>query len=165
MPATYEPIATTTLGSSTANVTFSSIAASWTDIRVVIVPVVTGTTARNIKMTLNNDTAANYSLTRVGGNGTTASTSVVSANTEWTFNWANGVSDVPTLYTVDIFSYAGSTYKTSLAMGNMDKNGAGTVQAFVQLWRSTAAITSIKLFSDINFESGSTFTLYGIKAA
>ena len=32
--ATYEPIATTTLGSAAADITFSSIASTWTDLRI-----------------------------------------------------------------------------------------------------------------------------------
>ena len=37
MPATYEPIATTTLGSAATNITFSSIPATYTDLRLVLV--------------------------------------------------------------------------------------------------------------------------------
>jgi hypothetical protein len=37
MPATYEPIATTTLGTAAAFITFSSIPATYTDLRLVIV--------------------------------------------------------------------------------------------------------------------------------
>ena len=37
MPATYEPIATTTLGSAAASITFSSIAGTYTDLRLVMV--------------------------------------------------------------------------------------------------------------------------------
>jgi hypothetical protein len=36
MAATYEPIATQTLGSAATSITFSSIAADWTDLRLVL---------------------------------------------------------------------------------------------------------------------------------
>jgi hypothetical protein len=43
--------------------------------------------------------------------------------------------------------------------------GSGT-QELVGLWRNTAAINAIKFYSaGSNFSIGSTFTLYGIKAA
>ena len=71
MPATYEKIATTTLGSAAADITFSSIASSWTDIRLVF----TGTSSvdySNLFCRLNSDTGTNYSLTRLSGDGSTA---------------------------------------------------------------------------------------------
>jgi hypothetical protein len=56
-----------------------------------------------------------------------------------------------------------TTYKTALARTSED----GVAAAYVGLWRSTSAITSITIDkgSSDNFASGSTFTLYGIKAA
>jgi hypothetical protein len=57
-----------------------------------------------------------------------------------------------------------TTYKTAISRGSESVNG---VMAIVVLWRKTPeAITSILLKpSTGNFDIGSTFTLYGIKAA
>jgi len=46
-------------------------------------------------------------------------------------------------------------------------NGASGPVASVGLWRNTAAINSIRISnsSAVNFTIGSTFSLYGIKAA
>jgi hypothetical protein len=58
-----------------------------------------------------------------------------------------------------------TTYKTVLSRSNVA--ASASVSANVGLWRNTAAITSIKLYvyPSYNFVAGSTFTLYGIKAA
>jgi hypothetical protein len=56
-----------------------------------------------------------------------------------------------------------TTYKTILSRSN---NSAIGTDAVVGLWRSTAAINTIKILPANNaFEVGSSFTLYGIKAA
>ncbi len=73
---------------------------------------------------------------------------------------------VPHFATLDIFSYAGSTNKTSLGTQSRDNNGSGTVGQFVHLWRSTSAINSIALFPNSgNFKTGTIATLYGILKA
>jgi hypothetical protein len=70
------------------------------------------------------------------------------------------------LVALDIFSYAGSTLKSSLSNSSEDKNGSGSVRAAVHLWRSTAAINRLDLFVfGAQFNVGTTVTLYGIKAA
>jgi len=61
MPATYEPIATTTLGSAAATITFSSIPATYTDL--VIVFAGTATANLNPLMSFNSDSGTNYSTT------------------------------------------------------------------------------------------------------
>ena len=167
MPATYEKIATTTLGSAAANITFSSIASSWTDLRIVWV--YKSVTAGNYPyLQYNSDTASNYSYLALFGNGSTAA-----SNISYNNGGAYLVSNTPAstsewqMQTLDIFSYAGSTYKTLLTTYAGDLNGSGTVSYGVNLWRSTSAITSVKLFFDSagNIAAGSTATLYGIKAA
>ena len=165
MPTTYEPIATTTLGSAVATITFSSIAATYTDLRLVITAT-SSTAGADIAVRYNSDTGANYSLTRLTGNGSTAA-SGSRTNTSESIIDSNGLSaTVPSLYEVDIFSYAGSTFKTLLARTAQDFNGSGGVYTSVNLWRNTAAITSITLFlTAYNFNAGTTATLYGIKNA
>jgi len=67
---TYEPIATTTLGTAQPTVTFSSIASTYTDL--VIVAQLTTAAPTNMRIRFNGDTTANYSNTTVTGNGSTA---------------------------------------------------------------------------------------------
>ena len=169
MPATYEPIATSTLGSAAPSVTFSSIPATYTDLRLTIFCTGTSSAGKGVSIQLNSDTATNYSVTRIDGDGTTANSGRLSNFSYLFFNSTSTSTTIPTFYTLDFFSYAGSTNKTALGTGNADKNGSGAVERIVGLWRSTSAISTIKvtLYTDgsANYNTGSTFTLYGIKAA
>ena len=163
MPATYEPIATTTTSSSATSVTFSSLG-SYTDIIVVVNA---GATAvADLWMRFNSDTASNYSSTWVYGTGTTTG-SVRQSTTyiicDWYAALPTGTNDrVTTL--LNIMNYSNTTTnKTVLIRAN---NAASGTDAGVGMWRSTAAITSITLLTSNNaFRDGSTFTLYGITAA
>jgi len=165
--ATYEKIATTTLGSAATNITFSSIPVTYTDLRLVIVPIANGASDYNLFVQLNGSSTAEYSRTRLAGNGTATNTGSVTGETKWNLIYATGWKSTPSLWTLDIFSYAGSTYKTALSTGSGDYNGSGDVVRAVHLWRNTAAITSFVISGDItnNFNTGTTATLYGIKAA
>jgi hypothetical protein len=162
MATTYDKIASTTLGGA-GSITFSSIAASWTDLRLVIVS--TGNMG-NIGLRFNSDTATNYSYTFIRGNGSAASSSNgTSQNYAYITNLISNITQ-PALTTTDIFSYAGSTYKTLLSQTAADLNGSGETNAYVNLWRSTAAITSISITCNSGaFASGTTATLYGILKA
>lgn len=169
MPSTYEPISTSTLSSAAPSVTFSSIPATYTDLRLVIYCAGTSSAGKGVSMQLNSDTGTNYSNTRLVGTGTTATSGRISNFDYLFFNSTSTSTTIPTFYTVDFFNYAGSTNKTVLSSGNSDQNGSGAVERFVGLWRSTSAISTIKvtLYTDgsANYNTGSTFTLYGIKAA
>ena len=80
MPATYEPIQTTTLGSAAASYTFSSIPSTYTDLKLVITGTSVGAYA-DIDLRFNSDTATNYSWTALAGNGTAASSYRASTQT------------------------------------------------------------------------------------
>jgi hypothetical protein len=171
MPATYEPIATTTLGTATNIITFSSIPSTYTDIRLVFVTNNTRTGGGAYSLIINGDSGANYSQTTLDGNGSSSSsTRLASVNQVdgWNDQFGSNNTNMRLLATYDFLSYAGSTNKTCLVTGSYDYNGSGKVLRYVNLWRNTAAITSLTLnaiFASTNFAVGTTATLYGIKNA
>lgn len=163
MAVTYEPIATTTLGSANTTITFSSIPGTYTDLRLIVVGKVTGISTNNTYR-FNSDTGTNYSRTRLLGDGATASSDRTTSATSITDVFLGSTTN-PHLAIVDIFSYAGSTNKTVLTLNSSDDNGSGYVGRGVGLWRNTAAITTITIANNGTFDIGTTATLYGILKA
>ena len=167
MPGTYEPIATTTLGTAASSITFSSIAASWTDLRIVF----TGTTTvsgETLYYRFNSDSGSNYSTLIMWADGST--TGSINLNSATQSSTTYGYSLVDTnqqMITLDVFSYAGSTFKTTLGTHSGDNNGAGGIDVTAGMWKSTSAITSVLLFASggTTFKAGSTATIYGILKA
>ena len=167
MALTYEPIATNTLGSAAASITFSSISSAYTDLRVTFVAQGSGG-QRFVGFQFNSDTGTNYSYTNINGDGSAAASIRGTSTNQIPIGENTGSTTTQfSFYTIDIFSYADSTYKTALATNAADQNGSGEVGYEVGLWRNTAAITSIRLFSvgGGNFAIGTTATLYGILKA
>lgn len=169
MAATYEPIASQTLGSAAASITFNSIAASWTDLRIVLVGTNSALYA-GANLRFNSDSGTNYSTTILYGTGSSAGSYRVSnASQVDLFSSFGGNTTMPQMSTVDIFSYAGSTYKTFLwnnANNQTVTGGSGTISPSVGLWRSSSAITSISITASTgNWNTGTSVTLWGIKAA
>lgn len=166
MPATYEPISTTTLGANSTTITFSSIPGTYTDLVLVVVG--TGT-ASNGKLRMNADSATNYSQTVLYGSGTSAISSRLSSQTSIDYWGADaGISStIPSMSKVTFFNYAGSTNKTVLIENPNDQNGSGAIWTAVGLYRSTSAITQINLImgSTASYKTGTTATLYGILKA
>jgi hypothetical protein len=119
-----------------------------------------------ILMQLGNgsiDTSSNYSTTYIFGNGSVSTsgrdsnqTSMIASRTSSSIN-SNG--------SIMLQNYSNTTtYKTMLSRGN---NASGLLVLYAGLWRSTAAINTIKLSDESanNFSVGSTFNLYGILGA
>ena len=165
MASTYQPIATNTLGSAAASVTFSSISGAYTDL-VLIMNAGSSTTNADVDINVNGDTGANYSRTILYGTGSTAgSTRYTGASNFSLTYYGNPSTTFSWIGIVNFMNYSNTTtYKTFLSKAdNADTYG---VNNEVGLWRNTAAITSIVIANrNYNFSSGSTFTLYGIKSA
>ena len=168
MPSTYTPITTTTLGSAAATVTFSIISGAYTDL-VLVTNLKTTTTSQEVTVKINNDTGSNYSLTNLRGDGSTAASLRRSSQTVGNISKEISPNTAFEFVSVSTFmNYSNATtYKTWLSRNNRASasNAPGT-EALVGLWRSTSAITELVIgLTGGNFDTGSTFTLYGIKAA
>lgn len=165
MAVTYEAIATQTLGSNTAVVTFSSIPATYTDLLMVVNS--GGSVNLDWDIRINGDSGSNYSTTRLYGDGSSAASNRASNQTEYRIDGSGYMTTTVVANAfIHFMNYANtSVFKTMLARnGNA---GIGTSTS-VGLWRSTSAINQIQFSNwggSATYITGSTFTLYGIKAA
>ena len=165
LPSTMTPIATQTLTSASASFTFSSIPQTYTDLMIVMGSMTTDANGRTVYLRYNGDSGTNYSYTRITGDGTY--TSSERASTQDHIRPFYGVvgsnTGNPTTGTINIQNYSNSTTNKTLLSRTAV---SGEVNAVVGLWRSTAAVTSIVFSLNAGtYSAGTTFTLYGIKAA
>ena len=168
---TYVAIAKASLSSDAASIELTGIVGTYTDLVLVGIGRAdyASSTARQIRMIINSDTGTNYSKVQTYGNGATVSNEIASATAN--MNFFSVAADSTTANTFGSFEfyipgYASSNYKPisgSLVNENNSTTGYDTMAA--GLWRSTSAITSIKLDFQAgnNFKSGTAIWLYGIK--
>ena len=158
---TYEAIATQTLGSATSSVTFSSIPSTYTDLFLVFEGTCTSGVVGCV-LRFNSDTSTNYSYTILSGDGSSASSSRSSNQT--TMQVGGMTSSSRSIMTASINNYSNATTNKSV----LSRQASATLEtrAYAGLWRSTAAISTILVSTSTDtFVAGSTFSLYGIKAA
>lgn len=164
MPATYEPIASSS-PSGASSVEFTSIPGTHTDL-VLVYHLIHSTGIEDMWLRYNSDTGTNYSATVLYGTGSTAGSFRTSGTTQSnkalldfygipsTTAYATGV--------VQIMSYANTNvFKTALSSAG---RASGGVDRVVNLWRNTNAITTVTLLPGAGTITGSV-ALYGIKAA
>ena len=168
MPNTYTKIASVSLGSAAATISFTSIPSTYTDLLLL-------GSLRNSAVDTNTDSVltfnsntSNYSARRLAGTGTAAESSTQGATngyywaltgegTSWTANtFSNGSIYIP--------NYTSSNNKSISTDAVAENNGtAASAQLVAGLWSNSAAITSITLTSGSgNYVQYSTATLYGI---
>jgi hypothetical protein len=166
--ATYKPIQSVVLASNTANVTFSGIDQSYTDLRLVIS--VRSNNADTLEIPVlryNGDTGSNYSRTILYGDGSTLASARSSNQTYIGLEYTVGdLASAGTfgLLTFDIPSYSSSILTKQTLIRINEPNS--TVRAQASLWRSSSPITSISFTPGLGtaWSAGSTFSLYGIKS-
>lgn len=170
MPATYEPIATTTLSSPAASISFSSIPQTYTDL--VVIANLRSSDSRSggqsVVFRMNGDSGNNYSKTGVYGSGSSVASfrqsNVSCIELSCTMNGTTA--GVYAQNITNVMGYSSTnTFKSVLSRINTET--AGYVSAEIGLYRSTSAITSMSFTepSGLNWVTGCSVTIYGIKAA
>jgi len=168
---TYVPIATQTLGSAAASVTFSSIPSTYTDLVLVASIINSGTAANAVLYRVGTgslNTATNYSTTFLEGSGTAAASERTSSQT-YAYVTGNGIATnttTPNLAIINFQNYANATTNKTF-LSRFSAPSGSEVNATVSLWRQTTAIDTIQIYlsGSVNLGTGSTFSLYGIQNA
>lgn len=149
---TYIPLANSTLGSTAATVTFSSIPATYRDLVVIV----NGKTSANqaTGLRFNSDSGSNYSMVRMYTTASSTSTTTYGLLT-------TGDPTADTLTIAQIMDYSATDkHKPVLIRSNITANN--TAAHFVR-WANTAAITTVAVEAiSTTWAAGTTFALYGI---
>lgn len=166
------------LATSTVNTfSFSNIPQNFQDLMLVVYARgdAAGSNNSGISVYLNGaSTTANYSATRLLGNGSVA-VSGRSTTSGPTFGLtpadvvlpsSGNTSGIFGTAIYHILNYANtSTFKTALIRTAGDANGSGTTSLSASLWGVTSAITSFAVATNGNWVTGSSAALYGVRAS
>lgn len=150
---TYLSLATLTLTSASATVTFSSIPATFRDL--IVVCNFSGSTAAQMILRFNGDTGANYSGVFMSGSPSGAVSGTLT-------NFFTNIRTSQNATILQVMDYSATNkHKTTLIRAN---NGDfGEVAAQATRYASNSAITSVALLTNAGTISiGSTFSLYGV---
>lgn len=168
MANTYTLIASSTATTSVANIEFTSIPATYTDL-VVVYSARTNYagTSDEAYLTFNNNTS-NYSWRMLfGGGNSAASVSDSAASNIAGMQIPGGNSTVSTFSNGQIYipNYTSSNNKSVSSEATQEDNQTSAyIKIVAGLWSNSAAITSVKLSGQAgNFVQYSTAYLYGIK--
>lgn len=165
---THVAIQTVTVGSATSTIDFTSIPSTYTDLQLVVN---TGFSALyDLRFRVNGLSTSIYSETYLYGTGSSAgsareTTSSHAGYGQLTYYGAPNGTVGTSVQIIDFMNYSStSTYKTVLSRSSRADSGTDGSSILVQ---TASAINQITLYcgnSQGNFLTGSTVTLYGIKA-
>lgn len=160
---TYIPLATVALTGSDGSITFASIPQTYRSLVLVCNFQNSGSSSAT-RLQVNGDTGANYNGVWMVGNGSSTSSGSESGQTSArifgaSIGPANTFSNAGILHFEDYSTT--DKHKTVLTRYG---SASTDVQATASRWANTAAITSITVFDILGqtYQSGSTFSLYGI---
>lgn len=169
---TYVAISTTTVPSSTTVLTVTGIPSTYTDLKVIIVPL--GSTSANaMRMRVNNDGSAIYNNKWWSGNGSNQSVGAQAENeTQICVGNYTNMADVlgQTIYIIELYNYARTDLYKKIS-GRSARAVGSVVDQTDTTWKSTSAINRLDFniapfgSSTGNFLPGTTVSIYGIKAS
>jgi hypothetical protein len=157
-------IATTTVGTATSTITFSSIPSTYQHLQLRAFS--NSTTGAPARIRFNSDSGSNYALQVIQGNSASVGVGGVTAQSGIDGIISANASNVFGASIVDILDYTNtSKYTTIKAFDGYETGSSGTIYQYSGLWLNTSAISTITLTdsSGGNFNTYSSFALYGIK--
>lgn len=170
IPTDFESIATISVGAgNAASIEFTSIPSDYVALQVRAI--MRGDISYCL-WTFNNDTTVgNYVSHYMQSNGSSAYSGADVNTLAGLGLWNPPTAAATNNYCVgnlDIFDYAlTSKYKTVRSLNGFDLNGSGVVTFQTGVWKSTSAVTSLKIVTNggagYPFLQHSHFALYGIK--
>lgn len=174
MADTYTLISSSTLGSTTASVTFSSIPSTYTDLVVKCSARTTNGSYSYLAIQFNGNTSSIYNGIMLYSNSSgsisgasTANTSFDNGNIVTRANGSNSPSGTFSNTEIYIPNYNSSANKPYTTQGAITNNSTTNIflAELVNIFKSTSPITSLSLYaySADSFVAGSSFYLYGIK--
>ena len=174
MANTYTLISSVTVGGGcAANIEFTSIPATYTDLQVLTsLRTNRASAVRDVaKIQFNSNTGSNYSEIELYGNGSAASSASATSQTSARCGYPTASTATASTFSNDsiyIPNYLSSNNKSFSVDSVAETNAVATDMVFIAgLWAQTAAITSIKIFPLVGtlFDQYSTAYLYGISNA
>lgn len=159
----YESIATAVGTGSSNSITFTTIPSGYKHLQIR--GILLGSSSDVVQVAYNSDTTAtNYYYHRLQGTGS-GTPNAAAGNIRRLFD-TNGSGSSYLAFVTDILDYADTNkYTTTRSLSGYDANGSGLIDFESNLWKNTAAITTIELSltGGIYFSANSHFALYGIK--
>jgi hypothetical protein len=165
----YFPIETQTLSSNQASIVFGAggtIPQTYTDLVIASQAGCTSSGQAFLIRVGNGtiDSTTKYSYTFTNGTGTSAFSGGYNTQGAGVLAWSSPSAAVQDFGLMNLMSYSSTIIHKSL-ISRYNNASTGT-DLLANLWRSTSAINIIEIYPTAgNILSGSTFTLYGIKAA
>lgn len=160
---TYELITSQTLASDQGSVTFSDIPQTYTDI-VFHSNSISPTLPQALNWRINGDSGSNYSRTGLYGDGSSTGSY---RNTSLTYGLTGAGKTYPNPCFTSFMNYSNSTTAKTIILTGTGTDLLDGYGFAIYVWNSTSAITQV-VFTPNNggaISAGSSFSLYGIKAA
>lgn len=169
----YFPLGEFTLASSQANVEFTNIPQTYThlQIRAILKNTETTNTYQALRMQFNGITTSVYSSHYLIGGGVNASSGALASKTSMELigyvpSSGSSYTNVFGSVIIDILDYKNpDKFTTIRSLGGFDRNGDGVIGFFSGLYQQTTAVSSIKIYDELdNLAQFSQFALYGVLA-